>query len=213
MKILDALNWRYATKKMNGTQVPQEKIDNILEAIRLAPTSMGIQPFVVYMIEDQKIKEQILSIANNQTQVVDGSHLLLFAAWDHLSQERIDEYVQRTAKERDLEESVLLPMKQVLQKIGAKTSDEIFDWAARQSYIALGFALTAAAVEHVDSTPMEGFNNSKLDELFSLREKGLRSVTLLPLGYRDEENDWLASMPKVRRSNEDLILDPEISLN
>ena len=213
MDFSDALTWRYATKKMNGEAVPQEKVNQILEAIRLAPTSMGIQPFVVYTITDQDLKDRILPIANNQSQVVEGSHLLIFAAWDELTDERINDYIKLTATERKLDETVLEPMKKTLKRIGSKTSDEVFDWAARQTYIALGFAMAAAAINQVDSTPMEGFNAAELDQLLNLREKGLRSVTLLPLGYRDVENDWLASMPKVRKPDDQLFLLPKEALN
>ena len=133
MDFSDALTWRYATKKMNGEAVPQEKVNQILEAIRLAPTSMGIQPFVVYTITDQDLKDRILPIANNQSQVVEGSHLLIFAAWDELTDERINDYIKLTATERKLDETVLEPMKKTLKRIGSKTSDEVFDWAARQT--------------------------------------------------------------------------------
>ncbi len=83
---------------------------------------------------------------------------------------------------------------------------ENYEWAARQSYIAFATAIAAAAEERVDATPMEGFNNAALDELLGLKAKGLRSITLLPLGYRDSENDWLAKFPKVRRQKEDLFI-------
>ena len=213
MKFSEALNWRYATKKMNGQKVPQEKVDNILEAIRMAPTSMGLQPFKVFTISDQHIKKDIQPIAHGQTQVVDSSHLLVFAAWDKLSDERINEYIELTASERNVPLSELEPMKNTLQNIGAKTDDEVFAWTSRQVYIALGFALSAAAIEEIDSTPMEGFKNDELDEFLGLRELGMRSVVMMPLGYRDAENDWAASMPKVRKSNKELFAEPEISLN
>ena len=105
MDFHEALNWRYATKKMNGEQVPQEKVDKILNAIRLAPTSMGAQPFSVFLITDQEIKQQILPIASNQTQVKDSSHLLIFAAWETMTDDQIQEYVDQTAEERELDKS------------------------------------------------------------------------------------------------------------
>ncbi len=209
MDFYNALKWRYATKKMNGEEVPQEKVDRILEAIRLAPTSLGAQPFTVLDITDQDLKEEILPIANGQTQITNSSHLLVFAAWDELSQEQIDEYVQQTATERNLDINELAPFKTYLQNAASKPKEEFFEWSARQTYIALGFALASAAIEEVDSTPMEGFDNKELDELLGLREQGMRSVTLLPLGYRDEENDWLAPMKKVRRPKKELIVEPE----
>ena len=206
MELLDALQWRYASKKMNGKQVPEEKIERILEAIRLAPSSMGLQPYTVLVIKDAELKKQILPIANNQQQVVDASHLLVFAAWDNITPEQVDEYINLTAETRKMPVENLVQFKAALLNIAARPAEENFTWAARQSYIAFATAIAAAAEEHVDATPMEGFNNAALDSLLGLKEKGLRSITLLPLGYRDVENDWLATSPKVRREKEKLFL-------
>jgi nitroreductase/dihydropteridine reductase len=102
MNLIEALHWRYATKKMNGEAVPQEKVDKIIEAARLAPTSSGLQPFNVIVITDQELKTQIAAIANNQSQVVDCSHLLVFAAWDNYTEERIRTVFSRMNAERGL---------------------------------------------------------------------------------------------------------------
>lgn len=205
MNFYEALNWRYATKKMNGEAVPEEKVDRILEAVQMAPTSLGLQPFTVLTVTDPKLKEQILPIANGQTQITDGSHLLIFAAWDGLSEERIEEYMELTANERGLTEEQLVPLRNMLEGVASGSDEEILEWSAKQAYIAFGFALAAAGVEQVDSTPMEGFDPQALDELLDLNERGLRSILLLPLGYRDEEKDWLAPMKKVRRPKDELI--------
>lgn len=206
MELLDALQWRYASKKMNGKQVPEEKIDRILEAIRLAPSSMGLQPYTVLVIKDAELKKRLLPIANNQQQVVDSSHLLVFAAWDNIAPEQVDEYINLTAETRKMPVEALAQFKTVLLNIAARPAAENFTWTARQSYIAFATAIAAAAEEQVDATPMEGFDNAALDELLGLKEKGLRSITLLPLGYRDTENDWLATSPKVRREKEKLFI-------
>lgn len=206
MTFYDALNWRYATKKMNGNVVPDQQVNQILEAIQLAPTSMGVQPFTVFVITDPKIKEQIKSVAYNQTQITDSSHLLVFAAWDQLTDEHIDAYIQQIADERNLDLTELAPLRNNIETISDKSQEELFTWSARQAYIAFGFGIAAAAIEQVDATPMEGFNNEALDELLDLREKGMRSTTILPLGFRDEENDWLAPMKKVRRPKEKLFV-------
>jgi nitroreductase/dihydropteridine reductase len=207
MELIEALNWRYATKKMNGQAVPQEKVNRIVEAARLAPTSAGIQPFSVIVITNPGLKKQILPIANNQSQMVDSSHLLVFAAWDNITKERIEENMARTATQRGMPVEALDEFKnRLIGMFTAKTAEENFQYAARQSYIGLGMALTAAAVEKVDSTPMEGFNAAELDKLLDLKEKGLRSVALLPLGYRDEANDWLAKLKKVRQGEETFVV-------
>ena len=206
MELLDALQWRYASKKMNGKQVPEEKVERILEAIRLAPSSMGLQPYTVLVIKDAEVKKQVLPIANNQQQVVDASHLLVFAAWNNITPEQVDEYINLTAETRRIPVESLAAFKAALLNIAARPAEENFQWAARQSYIAFATAIAAAAEEQVDATPMEGFNSVALDSLLGLKEKRLRSITLLPLGYRDVENDWLATSPKVRREKEKLFL-------
>lgn len=206
-KIVKSLEWRYASKRMNGQKIPAEKVNNILEAIRLAPSSMGLQPYTVLVIEDEELKKKIQPIAMNQPQIVESSHLLVFAAWDDITPENIGDYISHTATVRNMPEEALSDFKNTLLNIAVNnTQEQNFNWAARQAYIAFGTALVAAAAEEVDATPMEGFNSDALDELLHLKEKGLRSVTLMPLGYRDTENDWLASLPKVRREKEKLFI-------
>lgn len=207
MNIVEALEWRYASKKMNGNKVPSEKVNAILEAIRLAPSSMGLQPYTVLVIEDEELKQKIKPIAYNQSQIVDSSHLLVFAAWDNITPEQIDTFIKHTAEVRSMPEAGLADFKNTLLNIASgNTQEQNYNWAARQAYIAFGIGLVAAAAEQVDATPMEGFDNAALDELLHLKEKGLRSVTLLPLGYRDADNDWLAKLPKVRRERETLFI-------
>lgn len=204
MDLIQMLQWRYATKKMNATRaVPQEKVDRILEAIRLAPTSSGLQPYEVIVVTNKAVREKIMQIANGQMQIVEGSHLLVFAAWDDYSSERIDMMFDLTNDERGFKSDGWEAYRKMLLSAypprGAETN---FQHAARQAYIGLGVALVAAAEEQVDSTPMEGFNPGKLDEILDLRARGLRSVAILPLGYRDATNDWLVNLKKVRRSRE-----------
>lgn len=198
--LFDHMSWRYATKKMNpSTAVPQEKVEAIVEAVRMAPTSSGLQPFELLVITNKDIRAQIAKAANGQAQVTDGSHLLVFAAWDNYTAERIDEVVQLTVEARgDL--PTLRGYFDFLKANYLKRDPEInYAHAARQAYIAVGFALMAAAEQEVDSTPIEGFSPDAVDAILGLRERGLRSVVLMPLGYRDTEGDWLLPMPKVRK--------------
>jgi nitroreductase / dihydropteridine reductase len=212
MDLIQALNWRYAAKRMNGQKVPQEKIENILEATRLAPSSMGLQPYTVLVIEDEDLRKQIKRVANNQPQIVEGSHLLVFAAWDNITELQINEYINNTAETRGVTLDSLSGFKNALLGIANRnTQEQNFQWSARQAYIAFGTAIAAAATQKVDATPMEGFNAAALDELLNLKEKGLRSVTLLPLGYRDAENDWLANQKKVRREKEEFFLHLQVA--
>lgn len=206
MELLHALEWRYASKKMNGKKVPEEKVEKILEAIRLAPSSIGLQPYSVIVITDPGLKHQILPIAHNQQQVVDSSHLLVFAAWDKITPQRVKDFIQLNATTRNVSTESLGTLSGYLDNIAKRSDEENFEWAARQTYIAFATGIAAAAEERVDATPMEGFNNTALDELLGLKEKGLRSLTLLPLGYREKEKDWLVNLPKVRREKEKLFI-------
>ena len=211
MELIQALNWRYAAKRMNGQKVPQEKIDNILEATRLSPSSMGLQPYTILVVEDEDLRKQIQQVANNQPQIIEASHLLIFAAWDNITQNQINEYINHTAETRGVTLESLAGFKNALLGIAKRnTQEQNYQWAARQAYIAFGTTIAAAATQEVDATPMEGFDAAALDKLLNLKEKGLRSVTLLPLGYRDADKDWLASQKKVRREKEDLFLQVEL---
>lgn len=207
MNIIESLEWRYASKRMNGEKVPAEKIDRILEAIRLAPSSMGLQPYTILVIEDEELKKKLQPVAWNQPQIVESSHLLVFAAWDTVKPEQIHEFIRHTAEVRNMPLKSLDEYKGILLNMVAnRSAEENFQWAAKQVYLAFGTALVAAAAEQVDATPMEGFDPVAADEILGLKEKGLRSVTLLPIGYRDAENDWLAKLPKVRREKEKLFI-------
>lgn len=207
MELLQSLDWRYATKKMNGTKVAQEKIDNILEATRLAPSSSGFQPYKVFVITDPELKAKIQPIAYGQSQIVDASHVLVFAAWDKYTDERIDNFFQFSNEERGLPQSTTDDYKATVKaQFASMTEEQHAAHAAKQAYIAMGFTLVAAAVEQVDATPMEGFNNEALDELLALKNHGLKSATIVTLGYRDEQNDWLVNMKKVREPKESFFI-------
>lgn len=208
MDLIENLNWRYATKKFDSEKkVSAEKLDFILEAARLAPSSSGLQPFKIIVVTDQKIKEQMQGISMGQSQVVDASHVLVFASWDYYSLERIESVFNYTLKERGLP---LDTMDDYKKNLWAMYEPLGHDWhaqhAAKQAYISLGIAMVAAAEKQVDAVPMEGFIPQKMDDLLGLKEHGLKSAFLLPIGYRDEKKDWLVNMKKVRTPKEDFIV-------
>lgn len=206
--LLEAMNWRYATKRMNGQKVSAEKIHTILDAVQLTPSSMGLQPYTVLLIENEELRKKIQPAAFNQPQIVEGSHVLVFAAWTDVTKQQVDDYIRHIAEVRQVPEDSLDGFRASLMNIVEKRSQaEKAEWAARQAYIAFGTAIAAAAVEKVDATPMEGFNPAKMDELLGLTELGLTSVTILALGYRDEKADFLANARKVRRPKDKLILE------
>ena len=198
--LITKLKWRYATKKMDPSKVvPADKVARILESIRLTATSSGLQPYEVFVVTNPDVRAQIKPNAWGQGQVTDCSHLLVFAAWDTYTAERINTMFDRVNDERGVKNEGWEAYRQTLLKsYPQKDTETNFQHAARQVYIGLGTALIAAAEEEVDSTPMEGFDPAKVDEILKLRERGLRSVVLLPLGYRADEGDWLVDLKKVR---------------
>ena len=206
MELLDKLNWRYAAKAMNGEKVAEDKVERILEAARLAPTSSGLQPFEIIVVKNQEIKEQIRPVAWNQSMITDCSHLLVFAAWDTYTEERINYMFDLTNEIRGFKnEGWENYRNMLLDSYPQKDEEENFNHAAKQAYIAFSQAIAAAAFEKVDATPIEGFDPAAVDKILGLREKGLRSAVLLPLGYRNESEDWLVNLVKVRKPMKDLV--------
>lgn len=201
MSVIELLQWRYATKKMDPARaVPEDKVTRILEATRLAATSSGLQPYEVIVITNAELRAKIKPVAFNQGQVTDCSHLLVFAAWDDYTPERIDLMFDLVNSERGgSNEGWENYRKMLLANYPPRGKEVNHAHAARQAYIGLGTAMLAAADEQVDATPMEGFDPRALDELLGLATRGLRSVALLPLGYREAASDWLVNLKKVRR--------------
>lgn len=205
--LIERLQWRYAAKKLDASKaVPQAKVERILEAARLAPTSSGLQPFEIIVVTNKEVRERIQPIAWNQGQITDGSHLLVFAAWDNYTVERINMMFDLTNTVRGFKNEGWENYRQMLLGMYPQRDAEVnFEHAARQAYIGLSAAMVAAAFEEVDCTPMEGFDPKALDEILSLRERGLRSVAILPLGYREADKDWLVNLTKIRRPREQFI--------
>lgn len=206
MTLITKLSKRYASKQMNGKKLPQDKIDNILEAIRLAPTSMGLQPFKILVVESQELKNKIFEVAApGQPQIPNASQVLVFACYRKVTDEILDNYFDLINKTRPmLAKEKVAAYRNMMNGLLNKTADENFQWAARQAYIALGFGLAAAAEQEVDSVPIEGYNPGALDKLLNLSERNLGSVCMLAIGYRNEETDYNARLPKVRKSTQDL---------
>ena len=207
MSLIDTLNWRYACKNMDAQKpVEEEKVDRILEAIRLTATSSGLQQYELLVITNKEIQAKLQAIAWNQSQVTAASHVIVFAAWDNYTEERINMMFDLTNEIRGFKNDGWEAYRQMLlSSYPTRDAEANYQHAARQAYVALGTALIAAAMEGVDATPMEGFDPAAADEILGLRELGLRSVVLLPLGYRKEEGDWLVNLKKVRRPMEDFV--------
>ncbi|MDW9381713.1 NAD(P)H-dependent oxidoreductase [Chryseobacterium sp. JV558] len=208
MSLIENLNWRHAVKAYDpNKKISQEDLTTILESARLAPTSSGLQPFRIIVVENQELKEKMVAGALNPEVMRDSSHVLVFAAWDSYSNEKIDKVYDYHTDVRDLPRGRFGSYTDKIKEMyGAQTPEEHFAHTARQTYIALGIALAQAAELKIDSTPAEGFSNAVVDEVLGLKELGLKSVSLLYLGYRDEGNDWLSSMKKVRIPMDEFII-------
>lgn len=206
MHLNEALNWRYATKRMNGEKVSDDKIENILNAIRMTPTSLGLQSFKAFVIENPEKRQEIFDTSCKQPQILECSHLIVFAARKDLKDSEIEEYMNLIANTRGISADVLSEFKGMITGTREQVKDYYVQWSARQTYIALGFGLIAAAEQAVDSTPMEGFSIPELDKLLGLEEMGLTSTLILTLGYRNPETDYLVNAKKVRKPAEDLFV-------
>jgi nitroreductase len=207
MSLLDSLRWRYAVKKMNGNKIPAEKLNTIIEATRLAPSGFGLTPYSIIVIEDEAIRKNLLPAFYNQAQVVDGSVVIVFAAWNTISEKEIAEYMQEIAEERGVELDTLKDFSSAINgSFKNKTPEQARVWADKQAYLALGFTLVAAAAEEIDATPMEGFKPDAVDEILGLSAFGLHSAVAVTLGYRDAANDYLSGAKKVRRASDKLII-------
>mgnify|MGYP000034963453 FL=1 len=207
MSIIDSLSWRYAVKRMNGNKVSQDKLDTLLDAITLSASGFGLQPYQILMVEDADLKAKIQPIAYGQPQIVESSHLLIFVAWNEVTEAHIDAYMELIAETRGMSLSDLGDFKGAIAgSMKHKSKDQQAQWADRQVYLAMGTALAAAGELQIDTTPMEGFIPAKLDELLGLEAKGLHSVLILAIGERDEATDYMVNVKKVRTPKSELFV-------
>jgi nitroreductase len=207
MKLIEALEWRYAVKKMNGNKIPADKLNTIIEATRLAPSGFGLTPYTIIVVEDDEIRKKLHPAFYNQSQVVDCSAVIIFAAWNSITEKEVGEYMQDIAEQRGVPVESLNDFAGNINGSFKKlTPEQARVWADKQTYLALGFSLVAAAAEQVDATPMEGFSPDAVDAVLGLKELGLHSAVALTLGYRDAANDYLVNAKKVRRTHDKLVI-------
>lgn len=202
MNLQETLKWRYAVKHYSDKEVSDTDLNAIIDAINLSASSTGLQPYRLFVLKDKNVRKK-LGASSFNPQIVDASHLLVFAAYENVSQENIDHYIQYVADVREIPVEQLAEFKKALETgLLSRTTEENFIWSAKQAYIALGTGLIAAADLKIDATPMEGFDSQLLDKLLDLKTQGLKSVVLLSIGYRDEEKDFFAKLKKVRLPKE-----------
>lgn len=204
MSLLDNLNWRYATKRMTGEKVSEEKLNAILTATELSASSYGLQPYTVLVVSNPEVKQKLQAAAYGQPQLVESSHVLVFCVPRTITSKDVENFIDLTAKERSLPVEALQGYQGMIQgTVDSLTDSEKQVWSSKQVYIALGTALVAAAELKVDSCPMEGFSRADFDEILGLEEKGLHAMVILPIGYRSEE-DATSKAVKVRKPKENL---------
>lgn len=205
MELLQDLNWRYAVKKYKNDKVDEKKVDHILNAINLTASSCGLQPYRVFVIKNEDLKLKLKADSFNG-QIAESSHLLVFAAYNKVTTQNVEDLVSLTSQVKNVSiESLDGLFVSIDSFFKSRTDEQNRHWAEKQTYIALGTALIAAANLRVDATPMEGFDPELFDQLLGLAEKGLHSTVILSLGYRDEANDYLANTEKVRIPLEEMV--------
>lgn len=208
MDIIEQLQWRYATKKFDPTKVlSEEKINILKKAFNLTATSFGLQTLKLVVIKDKTLRQQLVASSFGQAQVLDASHLLVVCVNDNISEQDVDSHFDNVKDIRSTPETILAPFREDLKSIMRdKSIEERHNWSIKQAYIALGNLMTVCAVEAIDSCPMEGFDAKQYDILLNLKSHGLKSVLLLPVGYRDEA-DMFAGFKKVRKHLKDTVLE------
>jgi len=199
MNIIEPLNWRYATKRMTGGKLPEKELQSILEAIRLAPSAYGLQPYRVIVTENRELIEQIYEQSCPQVVLQQCSHLLIFKAKKRLDEAYVEGFLEEFRSVRNATDLHIDSYREKIHRVINDPTINTFSWTTHQTYLALGYATFAAAQLGIDATPIEGFNPKALNRLLSLDEEKEETVLMLTLGYRDAGEDRLAHQPKVRK--------------
>ncbi len=204
--IIENLNWRYATKKFDpNKKISAEDLQTLLEVLRLSPSSYGLQPYKILVVNDPDTREKLQEKSWNQTQITDASHLLVLCSYIDINESHVDLHIDNTAKTREVDLSLLLGysdfMKANIQNLALEDKST---WNMKQVYLALGFLLQACAQLKIDATPMEGFESVEYDKILGLKDQNLHATVVVPIGYRADDDNYQFNK-KVRKSNEELI--------
>lgn len=204
---IEALKWRYATKVFDTTKkLTEEQLQLLKEAIQLAPSSYGLQPYQVLIVSNPEIKEKLKEAAFGQAQLTDASHIFVFARTHNFTEKHVDEYAANIAETRGIDIAAIKGFVDVMKgTVNSRSEDELANWNARQAYIALGVLLETAALHEIDACPMEGFNNAHFDGILGLADRNLTSVVIASVGFRSSEDDY-QKLKKVRKSENDLFI-------
>lgn len=202
-----SLQWRYATKKFDSKkEISKETLDELLEVLRLSPSSFGLQPWKFIVVKDAALREELRKSAWDQPQITDASHLIVLCAKTSLDEGYIKEFIARTAKANGISvESLKDYQDMMLGFVKNQTPEQTAVWMSRQVYIALGLLLGECAARKIDACPMEGFDPQKFDELLKLKSQGLHATVLCAVGYRAVD-DAYASHVKVRFTESEVVV-------
>lgn len=205
---LEKLQWRYACKRFDpNKKLSEEKLAILEESFNLTATSYGLQPLRMIVVEDQEVKNKLVEFSYNQKQVQEASHVLVICVENELTSEYIKDHFKRVEAIRNTSREILEPFEKfLLESFAGKSKEEVSAWMVKQAYLALGNLLTVCALEQIDSCPMEGFQPEKYDEVLELDTLGLKSVLVLPVGYRHPD-DFFAELKKVRRGTSEVIIE------
>ena len=206
MNIIESLEWRYATKKFDAEKiVSTSQINTLKKAFNLTATSYGLQPIQLVIVKNKEIQKELVTHSWNQQQVSQASHVLVICIQKELNEDHIESYFNLVKKIRNTPDEILAPFKDYLKNdIGQQTKEQLHVWMKNQAYIALGNLLTVAAIEKIDTCPMEGFIPEKYDEVLNLNAHNLTSALVLPIGFRAED-DYMKDLKKVRKNLEQVI--------
>lgn len=206
-QIIDDLNWRYATKAFDPEKkVSKEDLEILLESLRLTPSSFGLQPWGFVVVETQEVLEKLLPVSWNQQQVTQASHTFVLCRKESMDEAYVDRYIADLCEKRGMKVEDMGGLSKVIKDFLAKHSEEsLKQWMSDQVYIALGQLMTVAATMKIDACPMEGFDSNGYDEILGLKEKGLSSVVVCPVGYRASDDKY-ATLTKIRWELDDLVV-------
>ena len=206
-QIIDSLNWRYATKQFDADKkLTEAQLELLFEAVRLSPSSYGLQPYQVIVISSSEIKEKLKAAAYGQSQLTDASHVFVFARTKTFTEAHVDEFAENIVQTRGIDLSIIADFVGMMKgTVNSRNQEELGAWNARQAYIALGILLETTALYEIDSCPMEGFDIAQFDTILGLDELNLTSVVIAPVGFRSEK-DVYQNYKKVRKSKEDLFI-------
>lgn len=205
MNYLEALNQRYSVKKFEkGHQVPADVLQNILEAGKLSASSLGLQPYRIIVAESEEIKEKLIPAFYNPTQISTCSHLLIIVSNNEIEEEYVGNYFSHISETREIPLENLQQFRESINKhMTTLTKEDVMSWAQKQSYIVLGNLMFAAALEKIDTCPMEGYRQEKIDEILNLNPEKEKTAVTLALGYRSAEDEF-QNLKKVRKPNDRL---------